>query len=195
MQRLLSTRLDTDWLGAFVPSEQRPQSACHPQLLLLDGDDPAVERKPRHPHLPAPRRLYFYRHPDVPALLHCVYVRANACLEKFVPNAAVLRALRSAESDLFVVQPELMLQALQASLETWPGHPAGEQPALTTRQIEVVRWAARGLSNKQIARQLRISPETVKTHLQHVFEREGVHSRIALVTRRRDDWSRPDSLS
>ena len=52
---------------------------------------------------------------------------------------------------------------------------------LTVRQREIVRWAARGMSNKQIARQLGISPETVKTHLHHVFEREGVHGRMALL--------------
>ena len=37
------------------------------------------------------------------------------------------------------------------------------------------------MSNKQIARQLGISPETVKTHLHHIFEREGIHGRIALL--------------
>jgi DNA-binding CsgD family transcriptional regulator len=37
------------------------------------------------------------------------------------------------------------------------------------------------MSNKQIARKLQISPETVKTHLQHAFQRGGVHNRMALV--------------
>jgi DNA-binding CsgD family transcriptional regulator len=44
-----------------------------------------------------------------------------------------------------------------------------------------VRWAAQGLSNKQIARRMGISPETVKTHLHHIYEREGVHGRVALL--------------
>jgi len=186
MRRLLSVRLGADWLGAFAPSERRAESGCHPRLLLLlDGDDPAVEREPRRPHLPPPRRLYFYRHPDVPALQHCIRAQANACLQKLAPGTSVLRALRSAESGLFVVQPELLLQAL-VDVEPWAEKPAGESPALTARQLEVVRWATRGLSNKQIARQLQISPETVKTHLQHVFEREGVHNRITLLARRLD---------
>ena len=62
-----------------------------------------------------------------------------------------------------------------------PAEPRGDWSGLTERQREIVRWAARGMSNKQIARQLGISPETVKTHLHHVFEREGVHGRVALL--------------
>ena len=40
---------------------------------------------------------------------------------------------------------------------------------------------------RKIARQLGISPETVKTHLHHVFERGGVHGRMALLATHRDD--------
>ena len=59
-----------------------------------------------------------------------------------------------------------------------PSHPNLAQ--LTQRQREIVQWAAQGLSNKQIARNLGISPETVKTHLHHAFERAGVSGRVAL---------------
>lgn len=52
---------------------------------------------------------------------------------------------------------------------------------LTERQRQIVDGVAAGLSNKEIARRLQISPETVKTHLQHVFEHEGVHGRMALL--------------
>src|SRR4249919_3979091 len=72
MQRLLAMRGEFDWLGAYAPGQPRETPNGQPALLLLDGDDPTVERERRKPQLPAPRRLYFYRHPNVSALQHCV---------------------------------------------------------------------------------------------------------------------------
>ncbi|MFM2252147.1 MAG: hypothetical protein RJB68_484, partial [Pseudomonadota bacterium] len=40
-------------------------------------------------------------------------------------------------------------------------------------------WVARGLSNKQIAKRLGVSPRTVQTHLGHVFDKTGARSRAA----------------
>ena len=188
MQRLLALRGELDWLGAYAPAQPRKGGRGAPALLLLDGDDPLVERERRRPQLPAPRRLYFYRHPNVAALHHCIETQAHACLDKHDTPDTVMRAIRAAESGLFVVAPELLLEALHDGGEVPVPPPLtgrvssnGEWAGLTERQREIVAWAARGLSNKQIARQLGISPETVKTHLHHVFEREGVHGRMALL--------------
>ena len=193
MQRLLAMRGEFDWLGAYAPGQPRESPNGQPALLLRDGDDPEVERERRKPQLPAPRRLYFYRNPNVEALQHCVEAQGHACLDKHDSPDTVMRAIHAAESGLFVVAPELLLEALhagtgvpapapivEAPLHGTPDHP-GDWSSLTERQREIVHWAARGMSNKQIARQLGISPETVKTHLHHVFEREGVHGRMALL--------------
>ena len=194
MQRLLAMRGELDWLGAYAPAQPRKAGRGAPALLLLDGDDPLVERERRRPQLPAPRRLYFYRHPNVAALHHCIETQAHACLDKHDTPDTVMRAIRAAESGLFVVAPELLLEALHHGGDVPVPVPltarvssAGEWTGLTERQREIVAWAARGLSNKQIARQLGISPETVKTHLHHVFEREGVHGRMALLAAHLDD--------
>ena len=196
MQRLLAMRGDLDWLGAYAPAQPRRGGQSPPALLLLDGDDPHVERARRKPQLPAPRRLYFYRHPNVSALHHCLTSQAHACLDKHATPDTVMRAIRAAESGLFVVAPQLLLEALHDGGELPVPPPLtgrmssnGEWASLTERQREIVAWAARGLSNKQIARQLGISPETVKTHLHHVFEREGVHGRVALLAAHADEVS------
>jgi ATP/maltotriose-dependent transcriptional regulator MalT len=54
--------------------------------------------------------------------------------------------------------------------------------SLSTREIEVLALVARGVSNKLIAKDLRISEATVKTHLLHIFAKLGVDDRTAAVT-------------
>ena len=186
MQRLLAARDELEWLGAFAPAQPRSGRRPAPVLLLLDGDDARIERECRRPLSPAPHRLYFYRRPTVPALLACIAAKANACLDKQARPEVVLRAIRAAESGLFVTTPTLLLQALGDVESMDAVADPVDWSALTGRQREIARWAAQGMSNKQIARKLAISPETVKTHLQHAFQRGGVHNRMALVAGRQD---------
>src|SRR5919202_5954529 len=53
---------------------------------------------------------------------------------------------------------------------------------LTERELEVLQLVAEGLTNREIARWLFISPATVRTHLEHVFRKLGVRSRAAAVS-------------
>jgi DNA-binding CsgD family transcriptional regulator len=53
--------------------------------------------------------------------------------------------------------------------------------ALTATELTVVRLAAQGLSNPEIAARLFISRYTVETHLKHVFHKLGISSRVALA--------------
>lgn len=56
-----------------------------------------------------------------------------------------------------------------------------QNEVLTKREIEVVRAIARGLSTKEIARQLFISENTVETHRQNIFEKLDVHNMAGLI--------------
>ena len=53
--------------------------------------------------------------------------------------------------------------------------------SLTEREVEVLRLAASGLGNREIASTLVISQKTVEHHLEHVFDKLGVTSRTAAV--------------
>ena len=55
--------------------------------------------------------------------------------------------------------------------------------ALTPRQLELLQFVAQGYTNTQIGRRMRLSEGTVRTHLNHIYERLGVTSRTAAVTR------------
>jgi DNA-binding NarL/FixJ family response regulator len=53
-----------------------------------------------------------------------------------------------------------------------------ERPAgLTEREIEVLRLLARGLSNRDMAERLYLAPDTVKHHIQHVYDKIGLSTR------------------
>ncbi|MFL9963109.1 LuxR C-terminal-related transcriptional regulator [Paraburkholderia sediminicola] len=54
---------------------------------------------------------------------------------------------------------------------------------LSVRELEVLTCVARGLSNKEIGRSLKLAPETVKWHLKNIFEKLDVSSRIEAVQR------------
>ena len=56
-------------------------------------------------------------------------------------------------------------------------------PGLTTRELAVLRLVGQGLTNQQIAGELVISTATVRTHLEDVFEKLGVHTRTAALAR------------
>ena len=63
-----------------------------------------------------------------------------------------------------------------------PGAVAQGDAPLTARELEVLRLVARGLGNKEIAADLRITTHTVKYHLAAVLEKLGVRSRTEAVS-------------
>ncbi len=54
-------------------------------------------------------------------------------------------------------------------------------PALTPRELDVLKGFARGLSIPQLAAELFVAPSTVKTHTQRLYEKLGVSDRAAAV--------------
>jgi DNA-binding NarL/FixJ family response regulator len=71
------------------------------------------------------------------------------------------------------------LLARVASLLRRSGHPRRDDaPTLTPREREVLQLLANGLPNAQIAQRLVISPKTVGTHIEHIYDKLGVRSRV-----------------
>jgi HD-GYP domain-containing protein (c-di-GMP phosphodiesterase class II) len=69
---------------------------------------------------------------------------------------------------------------LSAAGQDRPGAARAGWPAgLTEREVEVLGHLARGLSNRDIGRNLFISPKTVGRHVEHIYEKLGVSSRAA----------------
>jgi PAS domain S-box-containing protein len=96
--------------------------------------------------------------------------------------AAVIRDL----ADLVVLGRRLvnLLSELGEDLGTYIGARRGPPDhLLTARELEVLTLAARGLSSRDISKQLTVSPSTVKTHLEHVYAKLDVSDRAAAVAR------------
>ena len=66
-------------------------------------------------------------------------------------------------------------------VEVIPDEVAGEQRRLTQREIAIVTLIAAGHSNKAIAIQLGVAPETIKTHLKRIFLKLSAHTRAEVV--------------
>lgn len=65
----------------------------------------------------------------------------------------------------------------------WPPHEREEVGTLTSREFEVARLVADGLSDKEVAQRLQISFTTVRSHLKAVFGKLGVDSRVKVAAR------------
>jgi DNA-binding CsgD family transcriptional regulator len=63
----------------------------------------------------------------------------------------------------------------------WPRLPAGTGRGLSPREGEITRLLARGLNGEQIAQQLFLSPETVRTHVRNAMVRLRAQTRAQLV--------------
>jgi len=92
---------------------------------------------------------------------------ADAYWSKELPPEALAERLRRLSQGL---EPRLIAPVL---------------PKLTTREQEVLQWMAQGLSTKEIARRLRISPETVKDHLVRIYEKLEARNRVEALERAR----------
>ncbi len=57
---------------------------------------------------------------------------------------------------------------------------------LSEREVEVLRWMARGLSNMQIAEQMVVAESTVKKHINHIFGKLGVENRTQALIKARE---------
>jgi DNA-binding NarL/FixJ family response regulator len=92
----------------------------------------------------------------------------------------VLKALRSGETRI----PPLLLTGLLAQLlreETRRSAAAAAIDSLTGRELQVLKALSSGASRQDVAAQLGVSTNTLRTHVQHILTKLGVHTALAAV--------------
>ncbi len=125
-------------------------------------------------------------HEEEPYVRAMLEAGARGYLSKRARGNELVAAVRAVAAGEMVLSPRIAGQLLQT-----PGR--GNGPSLTARELEMLRAAARGLGNKQIAAELGVSPRTVQTHLTSAFAKLGVTSRTeAVLEGIKRGWVRPD---
>ena len=131
---------------------------------------------------PATAVLIFTAYSDIRYILGLLEAGACGYLLKNARSSEIawaIRAVLSGESVLdSVVTHKLLQRAVGIQGDTGEGMSGGQ---LTARETEVLRLAARGMSNKDIAEKLFLSLRTVKAHLTNVFNKMGVGSRTEAI--------------
>ncbi|MFC2046779.1 LuxR C-terminal-related transcriptional regulator, partial [Chloroflexota bacterium] len=106
---------------------------------------------------------------------------AAGYLLKDVRGQEVIEAIRALKAGESVLHPVVARKALDHFIQNRNEAKTSQLPALTEREIEVLRFAAKGRSNKEIAKELNLSVRTVQSHLVNIFNKLKVSSRIEAV--------------
>jgi DNA-binding NarL/FixJ family response regulator len=150
-----------------------------PDVLLVDLQMPGVDGigaiRAVLAELPLVRVLVLTTYDSDGDVLRAVEAGATGYLLKEAPSEELFRAIRATARGESALSPSVASRLVGRARRP-------NDHALSPRELEVLALVARGTSNKLIARDLRISETTVKTHLLHIFTKLGVDDRTAAVT-------------
>ncbi len=190
LRLLLERERDLRVVGEAVDGREAFEQAIKfkPDMILMDVDMPRVDGV-------TATRLIRGCLPDVKVLMLSVHdedariiaaVQAGACgyILKDADHAEFLRIIRAAHRGERLHSPFMpdgfAQQALSASHESGAPAPGG-LALLTEREREILACAASGRGNKEIADQLGVSLDTVKTHLHHIYQKLRVTGRVEAI--------------
>lgn len=119
--------------------------------------------------------------PDVPD--EALRAGAKGLVARTTPGGQLLEAVRMVAGGNVVIDAATWDVWRETGTDASPAASPAAIIHLTGRELEVLRLLARGYTNKQIADDLGVAEETVKTHLMRIFRRLGVGNRTdAVVT-------------
>jgi len=131
-------------------------------------------------HLPEVGVLILTAYDDEPYVMAVLQAGANGYVLKTAKTEELIQAVRDVNEGKSALDPAVT-QKLMSNLFKRPDKTPVEP--LTDRELDVLRLAAKGYTNKSIGVQLHISDRTVQGHLAHIFAKLQANSRTEAVMR------------
>jgi len=149
------------------------------EMPRLDGLEATRRIKAAHPGMAV---LVLTVHSDDQYIIGILQAGAAGYLTKSVFGEEVVRAIRAVVGGEMVLSPAIGQRLIKYAAR----HPMQPVPLdagnkLSVRELEILKLAARGMSNRDIAGELGLSLRTVKGHLGEVFSKLRVGSRTEAV--------------
>jgi NarL family two-component system response regulator LiaR len=188
MRNLLEKEKDFELVGEAADGEAAVQLAARikPDIIIMDIVMPklnGVEATKQIKQVsPATALLILTAYSDIRYIIGLLEAGACGYLLKNSPGNDVVRAIRAVRSGESVLDSEVTRKLVQrlASLSKSPDE-RETSGQLTSREMEILKWAARGLSNKELSDKLFISLRTVKAHMTNIFNKLGCSSRTDAI--------------
>jgi two-component system, NarL family, nitrate/nitrite response regulator NarL len=156
-----------------------------PDLLLLDlampyGGGLAVLRDLARDPVPATRAVILTAAIDRSEQMIAIQLGARGVLTKDVSTEMLLKCIRCVVDGQYWLGHQTVSDLVDAIVLK----PADHRPSkmtLTSRELDIVAAIVEGASNREIAEQFGLSPQTVKNHLSSIFDKLGVSNRLELA--------------
>ena len=170
----------------------RLASELRPDVALLDLRMPGLDGTQVTERIAAAgigvRVLVLTTYADDDAVMPALRAGAAGYLTKDVTSEALLAAVRDVAAGRTVLDQAVQRRLVQLVVSEpgadarapAPGVPA-EAGGFTRREADVVRLVARGLNNRQVAKEMVVSEATVKAHLNHILAKLAMPDRAALI--------------
>ena len=203
MRSLLEKERDFEVVGEASDGEEaaRLGSELKPDVVIMDIVMPKLSgieaTRLIKQASPSSAVLILTAYSDIRYILGLLEAGACGYLLKSARGSEVVAAIRAVRSGESVLDPVVTRKLLQRVVGAAGGAGEGQtRGQLTARETEILRLAARGMSNKDIADVLFLSLRTVKAHLTNIFNKMGCGSRTdAIIKGLREGYITIDEVS
>jgi RNA polymerase sigma factor (sigma-70 family) len=189
LSRFLAQQQDMQVIGEATDGRQvlRRVEALQPHILLLDVRMPNMDGLEVVPKIRArslrTKILILADYFAEDFITRALQGGMHGCVLKTALPTELVKVICTIHAGEFWVPRRLLTQVVETlrhRVDELQGSAWRLRNILSEREQEVVIWAVQGMTNKEIAAQLGISPKTVKTHLQNVFQKLNVRRRVQL---------------